>query len=168
MAFLPQHLDPSRHVLNIDSGEPSLDEWLRGHAVGANARRVSRTFVLVDSTQDEDAALGYYTLSGSLLDRESLPRSTGHGGPDQVAAVLLARLAVDKSLQGTGVGGELLFDAFEKIISATAVIAARFVVVDALSASAAKFYEHFGFSRIPGTPRLVQKISSIVESFDHL
>jgi 2-methylisocitrate lyase-like PEP mutase family enzyme len=36
-------------------------------------------------------------------------------------------------------------------VEATTTIAARFVVVDAIDANAARFYEHHGFQAIPGT-----------------
>ncbi len=44
---------------------------------------------------------------------------------------------------------------------ATEVVAARFVVVDAIDQGAHGFYLHHGFREIPGFMRLVQKISDI-------
>jgi predicted N-acetyltransferase YhbS len=75
--------------------------------------------------------------------------------------VLLARLALHTPLHGQGLGGALLADALERVVTATALVAARFVVVDALHENAATFYAHHGFRRIPGTGRLVQKISDV-------
>ena len=75
--------------------------------------------------------------------------------------MLLARLTLDQSLHGQGLGGVLLADALERIVVATQTVAARFVVVDALHERAAAFYEHYGFKRIPGTLRLVQKVSDV-------
>lgn len=46
-------------------------------------------------------------------------------------------------------------------MEATKVVAARFVVVDAIDDEAARFYEHYGFRAIPGTMRLVQKLSDV-------
>ena len=78
-----------------------------------------------------------------------------------MAAVLLARLALDSALQGRGLGGVLLAEALGRIVSATEVIAARFVVVDAIDDAAAGFYHHHGFRPIPGSLRLVQEVSDI-------
>jgi GNAT superfamily N-acetyltransferase len=75
--------------------------------------------------------------------------------------VLLARLALDHSLQAQGLGGALLAEALERVLAATETVAARFVVVDAINEDAARFYEHHGFTQIPGTLRLVQKASDI-------
>jgi GNAT superfamily N-acetyltransferase len=144
----------------MDSVEPGLDTWLREHAAGAEARRVARTFVWCQL--DDDVAVGYYSLAGHRLVRDDLPKSIGRGSPAEVPAVLLARLAIDASLQGQGLGGALLADALTRVVAATELVAARFVVVDALHESAATFYEHHGFRRIEGTLRLVQKISWVV------
>lgn len=72
-----------------------------------------------------------------------------------------ARLALDQSVQGQKLGGVLLADALGRIVAATATIAARLVVVDAIDANAVRFYEHHGFRAIPGTQRLIQKVSDI-------
>lgn len=165
MAFRSEPLDPERHRLDcLDSGEPELDTWLREHAPGAQARRVSRTFVWC--REDENAVLGYYSLAGHRLVRDELPKSIGRGSPVEVPAVLLARLAVDTSLQGKGLGGAVLADALRRVVAATDLVAARFVAVDAFHEDAVRFYEHHGFRRIPGTLRLVQKVSSVVSALE--
>lgn len=160
MTFHPEALDPQRHVLHaFDCGEPDLDAWLRDHAGGSEARRVTRTFVWCRA--GDDAVVGYYSLTGHRLVRDDLPRGIGHGSPTEIPAVLLARLALDRRLVGHGLGGALLADAMERVVATTTLVAARFVVVDALHDTAATFYEHYGFRRIPGTLRLVQKISDV-------
>ena len=90
----------------------------------------------------------------------------GRGGPRQVPAVLVARLALDKTLHGQGLGGALLADALTRVVGATQTVAARFVVVDAIDESAAACYEHHGFRRIPETGRLVQKISDVAAALE--
>jgi ribosomal protein S18 acetylase RimI-like enzyme len=80
--------------------------------------------------------------------------------------VLLARLALDRTLQGRGLGGVLLADAMTRVVVATQTVAARFVVVDALDESAVTFYEHYGFRRIPETDRLVQKLSDVAAALE--
>ena len=135
-----------------------LDQWLIESALDAAVRRTARTFVW---HRGDIAVVGYYSLTAHLLQREELPRALGRGGPRQIPAVLLARLALDQSLHGQGLGGVLLAEALERVLAATETVAARFVVVDAIDEDAAKFYEHHGFMWIPGTLRLVQKVSDI-------
>lgn len=119
-------------------------------------RRTARTFVW---HRGDRRVLAYYSLTAHLLQREELPGSLGRGGPRQIPAVLLARLALDQSLQGQGLGGALLAEALHRVVAATETVAARFVVVDAIDERAASFYEHHGFRRIPQTLRLVQKVA---------
>jgi GNAT superfamily N-acetyltransferase len=148
----------------FDSGESALDEWLRQHAAGADARRTARTFVWTRPSGAGDApepVIAYYSLTGHRLVRDDLPRKLGRGSPNEIPAVLLSRLAVDRSAQGGGLGGAVLADALGRVIEATSIVAARFVVVDALHEQAATFCEHHGFARIPDTLRLIQKISDI-------
>ncbi len=162
MTYRSEPLDPARHHLTaFDSGEPDLDGWLREHASGAAARRVARTFVWVQPDIQPDHVVGYYSLTGHRLVREDLPRSIGRGSPDEIPAVLLARLALHRTHQGGGNGGALLADALARIVVATNIVAARFVVVDALHEEAAGFYQHHGFRRIPDSLRLVQKVSDV-------
>lgn len=160
MAFRSETLDPQRHLLvPFDSGEPALDGWLREHAAGAEARRVARTFVWCP--ESDATVVGYYSLAGHRLVRDEFPKRIARGSPAEVPAVLVARLALDRRLHGQGLGSALLADALARVVAATALVVARFVVVDALHERAAGFYEHHGFRRIPATLRLVQKVSDI-------
>jgi len=153
-------LDSTRHTLDaFDSGRPSLDEWLKCHAHGSDARGITRSFVWTEA--DSTEVIGYYTLMAHVLRRDALPRATGRGSPREIPAVLLARLALASRMQGHGLGGALLADAAERACIASANVGARFLVVDALDENAATFYEHHGFKRVPRTLRLLQKISAI-------
>ena len=60
MAFRSGALDPARHDLGpLNSGEPELDVWLQEQAAGAEARRVARSFVWVDTEANPDLVIGY-------------------------------------------------------------------------------------------------------------
>lgn len=156
-------LDDTRHTLSgFDSGEPSLNEWLVRSALGSDARGITRTFVWTEI--DTNDVIGYYSLMAHVLQRDRLPKSLGHGGPVDVPAILLARLALDVNSHGQGLGGALLADALERGALAARNVGARFVVVDALHEKACAFYRHYGFKRIPQTLRLVQKMSSVEAS----
>ena len=80
-----------------------------------------------------------------------------------VPAVLVGRLAVDTRYQGQGVGGLLLVDAISR--AADLEVAVWGVVVDAIDASAVRFYEHFGFMSLLDTPnRLVLPIATYLKT----
>ncbi|MGX7681733.1 GNAT family N-acetyltransferase [Jatrophihabitans sp. DSM 45814] len=157
-------LDDTRHTLTgFDSGEPALDGWLITSALGSDARGITRTFVWTEV--DTTVVIGYYSLMAHVLQRDALPKSLGHGSPIDIPAILLARLALDKNSHDQGLGGALLADALERAALAARNVGARFVVVDALHEKACAFYRHHGFRQIPGTLRLVQKMSSIDAAF---
>jgi len=81
--------------------------------------------------------------------------------------VLLARLAVDRSEQGKGLGALLLAEALRKAVAAGEAAAARFVVVDAIDDDAVRFYERFGFVAAPGHPlRLYRRMKDIRASLE--
>jgi GNAT superfamily N-acetyltransferase len=163
VTFVTEPLGDEHDLSRFDSGQASLDTWLRDHARTAEAMRTGRTFVWHSGG---GVVIAYYTLAAHLVVRDEVPRGIGRGGPGQIPAILLARLALDRSLHGGGFGGALLADALGRAVEATKTIAARLVVVDAIDDRAAGFYEHFGFQEVPGTRRLVQKVSDIAAAFD--
>ena len=59
--------------------------------------------------------------------------------------ILLARLAVDKSEHGKGLGKALLRDALGRIAQASDVVGVRAVLVHAIDEAARNFYPHNGF-----------------------
>ncbi|HEV2360593.1 MAG TPA: GNAT family N-acetyltransferase [Acidimicrobiales bacterium] len=119
--------------------------------------RTARTWVWVDGEE----VVAYFSLSGHAVKRSDVPRKVGRGSPEWIPTVLIARLALDKRLHGQGLGAELLIGSWRRIIEASELVALRIVVVDAIDDSAVMFYEHFGFDVIPGTRRLVRRVSDI-------
>lgn len=154
-----ERLDPAVHATDqFSCGEEELDTWLREQAVPATARRTARTWTWVDGA---GAVVAYYALAAHKVARARVPTKIGRGGPVEIPAVLLARLALSKSLRGQGLGEVLVADALGRVVEATQTVGARLVVVDALREPVATFYESLGFRRIPGSLLLVQKISDI-------
>ncbi|MDQ6752033.1 MAG: GNAT family N-acetyltransferase [Actinomycetota bacterium] len=159
MTYRSERFDPERHdVRGFSCGEASLDTWLREQAVPATDRRTARTWVWVD----QGGVVGaYYALAAHKVAREAVPVRVGRGGPAEIPAVLLARLALSEPLRGQGLGEVLVADALARVVDATQTVAARLVVVDALHERVARFYESLGFRRIPGSLLLVQKLTDI-------
>ncbi|KLL13080.1 MULTISPECIES: GNAT family N-acetyltransferase [Protofrankia] len=154
--FVSEALDELHGADHFDSGQPELDEWLRRHALTTESRRTGRTFVW----SADGRVVAYYTIAAHLLMRDDLPRSLGRGNPVQIPAVLLAKLALDKTLQGQGLGGLLLADAVGRVVEATRTVAARFIVVDAIDEQAVSFCIKYGFTQVPATNRLLKRMSA--------
>jgi len=163
--FVSEVLDPARHIVDpFRCGEPGLDDWLRLHAAHAARMDTARTFVWCDrGGADQDMVRAYYALSAHLLASTEVPAKIARGGPRHLPAVLLAKLALSVELRGRGLGVQLLVDALRRVVAASQQgPAVRVVIVDAITAAAAQFYQRFGFVPVPGNAtRLVQKMSVI-------
>jgi GNAT superfamily N-acetyltransferase len=157
--FVSETLAEHHLLEEFASGNHALDDWLHHHARHAQSMRTARTFVWHGG---DKVVVAYFSLAAHLVVRADLPPRLGRGSPDAIPAVLLARIALDRSLQGQGLGGELLVDALSRAVQASDVAAGRLVVVDAIDEAAAAFYEHHGFVAVPGNrQRLVQKVNDI-------
>ncbi|CNU93040.1 histone acetyltransferase [Mycobacterium tuberculosis] len=77
--------------------------------------------------------------------------------------LVLARLALDRQEQGTGLGGDLLLDALIRSVAGARHYGARALVVDAIDDRAAEFYGHHGFLPLEGR-RLYRRISDIARA----
>ena len=74
-----------------------------------------------------------------------------------IPAILLARLAVDTSVQGRGVGAWLLRDAMLRTLSAAEEVGIRVLLVHAIDDTAASFYTRHGFEASPTDPLNLQR-----------
>jgi predicted N-acetyltransferase YhbS len=138
-------LDSKRHKTDgFECGHPSLDHWLRGYAGQSQRRGVARTFVVAEQ---EWRVVGYYTLVAAEVEHgaASPPVRAGVSRHFPIPVCLIARLAVDSSWQGRGLGRDLLRDSMRRALAASEQIGMRAVVVDAIDDGAAGFYRRHGF-----------------------
>jgi predicted N-acetyltransferase YhbS len=109
--------------------------------------------------------VGYFAIAPHLLARDDASVRLARGAPDRIPAILLAKLALDSSVQGRGLGSELLVVALGVIVAAAKRAGGRIVLVDATSDDAREFYERHDFERLPGhTHRLFMKLSSVANA----
>ncbi|MEO6627847.1 MAG: GNAT family N-acetyltransferase, partial [Aquihabitans sp.] len=100
-----------------------------------------------------------------LLVRDDAPPRLARGAPQQIPAILLAKLALHSSIQGRGLGAELLVEALNTIVTAARRAGGRVVLVDAINEDARAFYEHHDFQPLPGqSQRLVMKLSTAAKA----
>ena len=134
------------HLLtDFDSGVPSLDDWLRKRARANQASGASRTFVLCEG----DRVMAYYALASGAVRQPEAPTRFRRNMPDPIPVVVLGRLAIDRKLQGQGIGRALVRDALLRVIQASEAIGIRGVLVHALSDDARAFYLAVGFEASP-------------------
>jgi GNAT superfamily N-acetyltransferase len=150
---VPRFLDPqplgNEHRINgFDCGVGSLSIWLVKHARAAAGAGFARTYVVVDTEQDR--VVGYHALSLASIEQADATKRGREGMPQHpIPAMLLARLAVDKTVQGKGIGAFLLRDAMSRALSVAEQAGMRLLLVHALNDEARAFYEHFGFEPSP-------------------
>ena len=141
-----ERLDSGHDLGEFSCGNEELDDWLRRHALAAQAMDSVRTFVLVRG----EMIVGHFSLTMGSVQRADAPAKFVRGLPQYpVGMVLLARLAIDRSAHGEGLGGRLLAHALRKATAAGEAAAARLVVVDAIDDTAAEFYARHGFVPAP-------------------
>jgi GNAT superfamily N-acetyltransferase len=133
------------------SGSDALDRYLREQASQDIRRRIATCFVAVNVTSLDLA--GYYTLTATSVALNALSPEIVKRLPRYpvVPAVLLGRLAVNRRYQGQGLGGVLLADALQR--TARAELGVFAMLVDAKDEAAQRFYEHYGFTLLPGEAR---------------
>ncbi len=129
-------------------GTDDLDVYFQRQASQDTKRRIARIFV-IRSEIDEEAVLGYYTLSALSIELSALQKSLARKLPKHpIPGALIGRLAVSSEFQGTGIGKILLIDAIKRSLAISDEIAVYAMVVDALNAEAEAFYKKFGFSKL--------------------
>jgi len=144
------------------SGSDALDRYFREQASQDIKRRIVTCFVAISTTSND--IVGYYTLTATSIALNSLVPEIVKKLPRYpvVPAVLLGRLAVARDHQGQGLGGILLADALKRTSRAEFGVFA--MVVDAKDGAAQRFYEHYGFTLLPGeTRRLCLSIAAALQ-----
>jgi GNAT superfamily N-acetyltransferase len=128
----------------FDCGEEALNEFLRRYARQSHEHGGAKTFLAIDDA-DNKTILGFYSLSPASVDYSRTPEMVRRGlGRHDVPGFRLARLAVDRGLQGQGLGGQLLLAAGRRCLQASAEIGGVVLVIDAKNERVARWYASYG------------------------
>lgn len=146
----PPKLLTSEHIVgSFDCGKTGLNTFLWNHALHNQGGGSSRTYVIARNRE----VVGYYSLAPGSVEPESAPDRVRKGQPRHpVPVILLARLALDQTVQGQGLGKHLLLDAFRRALAGAEVIGGRALIVHAKDAEAKAFYERFDMEPSPTNP----------------
>lgn len=138
-------LESHHDVDRFECGREQLDRWLRAYAGQGQRRDTARTFVVC--RRGETDVVGYYTLVASQVEQSKATSEAQNETSKHfpIPVCLIARLAVDRSEQGAGLGRSLLLDALRRTVHASRSVAMKAVLVHAIDEEAAAFYERFGF-----------------------
>ncbi|WP_250290713.1 GNAT family N-acetyltransferase [Frankia sp. CiP1_Cm_nod1] len=144
-ALLGRHHDRTQ----LDSGSPSLDDWLRRQASQSRRADTAATWVVADT---DDRVVAYVAMSMSAVDVSRAPGALAARGLTQIPVLLCGRLAVDQRYTGHGLGRVLVRLLLTKTVDLNRTAACRAAVVHALDDRARAFWERFGFSPFSDTP----------------
>lgn len=144
-------LGPDHDRAQFACGKEPLDAWIRQYARQSEELGVLHTYVAVPSGQTK--VVGYFSIRTSEVQYRRVP-------PDEVRrlpryplpTVLVARLAVDRSVQKKGLGADLLMAALAKALIVSKVAGAYLVDVVAIDEEARSFYKKFEFRELVDDP----------------
>ncbi len=152
----PEPLNPKLHDRpTFDSGAPELDEWLRRYSAQNRRRNTAATWVV---TTTDATVVAHVSLAMTSIDRAASPASVAERAPNPVPALLIGRLAVDRSHAGLGIGTALVAHVLATAVELNARAACRAVIVSAIDQAARSWWERLGFHPFdpedPGNPDL--------------
>ena len=158
--------DRSYDRRSFGCGKPQLDDWLKTKAGQQERANNTRTFLAIDGTK----VVGYYATTAYRIGLDEAAEMYGVGQRRYpIPAVLLARLAVDSSFQGYGIGSQLLVHALRVIAEASRHVGFEVVVVDAIDRDAVTFYAQRGFTQFEEHElRLFMPVKDLLETFKSL
>jgi len=150
----------------FECGKQMLDNYFHHQASQDVKRRLSACFVLEDTKTG--LIQGYYTLANNSIPLSEIPEKWKKKLPESYKSIpvtLLGRLGVDKKFQGRGIGQILLIDALKRSFEISDKIGSFAVVVDPLDIEAERFYEKYGFIKLPDSGKMFIAMQTLKELF---
>src|SRR5690554_506291 len=155
MSQISEPLNARHKKSDFYCGKEMLDNYIHKQASQDIKRKLSACFVIKET--ETDLIKGYYTLSNNSIPLELVPNEIRKKLPrsyEVVPATLLGRLAIDNKFQGQGIGKLILIDALKRSYEISKTIGSFAVVVDPLDRDAEKFYEKYGFIKLPDSKKM--------------
>jgi GNAT superfamily N-acetyltransferase len=155
VAYAVPELLAGEHLLEgFDCGSRALNDWLVRRALRNQSSGTSRTWVVAETGQ----VVAFYVSSTASILRSSAPKKIGRNQPEELAAVLLARMGVDSRHQGRGLGAALLKHFMLKAIQVAQSVGVRVLLIHAKDENAKNFYERYGFVESPLDPLVMMML----------
>jgi GNAT superfamily N-acetyltransferase len=142
----PFLLEKYHDVAGFDCGATPLNDYLQKYALLNQQNRSARTYVVLNGNN----VLGYYSLAAASVQHEAATARVSMGlAKHPIPMILLARLAVDLTQKGKGLGSALLKHALLQSLHASDIVGCRGVVVHPKDLAAQAFYRNHGFESSP-------------------
>ena len=148
-------LDAPRRLARHDKrsdftcGNDELDTWFHRYAWHNQRANNAVTYVC----QQSGRIAGYYALAAATIRREWSPDDFAAHRPRSIPCMLLARLAVDRRVQGQGVSATLLLDALRRTLAASDQFGIAALLIHCKDEHARDFYtRHVDAPRMNSCP----------------
>lgn len=167
MNQITENLNPKHKKNKFSCGKGMLDNYLHKQANQDIKRKLSACFVIND--KESKLIKGYYTLANNSIPLNVIPTTFQKKLPKSYTSIpttLLGRLAIDKRFQGKGIGKLLLIDALKRSYDISKNIGSFAVVVDPLDKDAEKFYDRYGFIKLPDSGKMFLPMNTINKLFE--
>ena len=142
----PESLTPQHDLDGFDCGHEPLNNYLKRFAWMNQQAGAAKTYVAARG----HLVVGYYSLAYGSVEPAAASMRVRQGlARHPIPVMVLARLAVDRTEQGRGLGKGLLRDALLRTLQAADIAGLRAIMVHAKDEQARAFYEKFDFVRSP-------------------
>lgn len=145
----PERLTQEHDLSAFDCDKSSLNGFLKERALENTATKATITYVVCRPGTKQ--VVGYFSVCPGGVDRNELPGKYKKNMPSMVPVIILARLAIDNSIKGNGVGQDLLQAALLMAIESSYHMGAVGMMVNAAD-DAIDFYLKHDFDAFPKDP----------------
>lgn len=129
-----------------------MNVFLQRFARQGHEQNAVKTFCAV-ADDASTRILGFYSLAPASVEHDAVPVAMTKGmARHNVPSFLLARLAVDTSVAGRGLGGQLLLAAALRCIRVTEEVGGVLMIIDARGERAANWYASYGAEQLTDRP----------------
>lgn len=136
----------------FDCGDAAMNDFLRRYARQSHEQNASKTFCAIDA-ETPDRVLGFYTLAPAAVAHGAVPATMTRGlAQHDVPGFRLARIAVNRSVAGHGLGGQLLAAAALRCLRVANEAGGVLLIIDAKGERAAQWYASYGAEPLRDSP----------------
>ena len=164
-----ESLNQDHLIADFDCGDEKKNKFLKEFALQNNKGGLGRTYVAVNPSE-MGRVYGYYTISSSAVKFESLPPAK-HLPRYPLPAILIGKLAIDKTAQKQGLGTALLFNALKRATIVAEEIGVFLIEIKAVKERAKNLYLKIGFLEMLDEPMKlylgIKKIRVLLTEFEN-
>jgi GNAT superfamily N-acetyltransferase len=129
-----------------------MNDFLGRFARQSHEQNAAKTFCAVESAAPT-RILGFYTIAPSAAEHQAVPSAMTKGlARHEISGFKLARLAIDRTVAGRGLGGQLLAAAALRCLRIASEGGGILLIIDAKGERAARWYASYGAEPLHGKP----------------